>query len=299
MTRSKRNRDSVQVQIAAKLASVNGPLEYCVHSSHSASAEVSLQLVKLVSVLLCLFWCPIYLLFARGSLHQGHEQFSDESRGRKCTFMSLSALLCEQRQNIIRPFRQMVRLSLKRVIRLLSQGKNKRVAHGGVHLVKILFACWGRIHSSVELERSSKQSMESTWASKKNTLLAHISFLAISALHVLCQLYCARLSGPRVNQSVSRRRLLLDAVFLHKAKTATLTLTSRLIFTHKSFVPYGENIGPPGHGSRAEGFLAHRSIIVKLFNTTSASLTQKIIIFCLSIIPLNSRVSEHLRNSYF
>ena len=35
-------------------------------------------------------------LFARGSLHQGHEQFSDEPQGRQCAFMSLSALLCEQ-----------------------------------------------------------------------------------------------------------------------------------------------------------------------------------------------------------
>ena len=35
-------------------------------------------------------------LFARGSIHQGHEQFSDESRGRQSAFMSLSAQLCQQ-----------------------------------------------------------------------------------------------------------------------------------------------------------------------------------------------------------
>ena len=32
--------------------------------------------------------------FARGSIHQGSNRFSDISRGRQCAFMSLSALLC-------------------------------------------------------------------------------------------------------------------------------------------------------------------------------------------------------------
>ena len=30
-----------------------------------------------------------------GSIHQGHEWFSDDSRGRQAIFMSLAALLCE------------------------------------------------------------------------------------------------------------------------------------------------------------------------------------------------------------
>ena len=29
----------------------------------------------------------------RGSIHQGHEAFSEHSRGRQCSFMSLAALL--------------------------------------------------------------------------------------------------------------------------------------------------------------------------------------------------------------
>ena len=29
----------------------------------------------------------------RGSIHQGHEAFSEHSRGRQCAFMSLAALL--------------------------------------------------------------------------------------------------------------------------------------------------------------------------------------------------------------
>ena len=33
-------------------------------------------------------------LFARGSIHQGDNRFSDISRGRQCAFMSFSALLC-------------------------------------------------------------------------------------------------------------------------------------------------------------------------------------------------------------
>ena len=32
-------------------------------------------------------------LFACGSIHQGHERFSGQSRGKQCAFMSLSALL--------------------------------------------------------------------------------------------------------------------------------------------------------------------------------------------------------------
>jgi len=35
-------------------------------------------------------------LFVAGSIHQGHERFSDISRGRQCSFMSFSALLCAQ-----------------------------------------------------------------------------------------------------------------------------------------------------------------------------------------------------------
>ena len=35
-------------------------------------------------------------LFVTGSIHQGHELFSDISRGRQCSFMSFSALLCAQ-----------------------------------------------------------------------------------------------------------------------------------------------------------------------------------------------------------
>ena len=33
------------------------------------------------------------ITFIRGSIHQGHEAFSEHSRGRQCVFISLSALL--------------------------------------------------------------------------------------------------------------------------------------------------------------------------------------------------------------
>ena len=39
--------------------------------------------------------------FARGSIHQGNNRFSDISRGRQCAFMSLSALLCANSSDII------------------------------------------------------------------------------------------------------------------------------------------------------------------------------------------------------
>ena len=35
-------------------------------------------------------------LIACGSIHQGHERFSDDSRGRQDIFLCLAALLCEQ-----------------------------------------------------------------------------------------------------------------------------------------------------------------------------------------------------------
>ena len=35
-------------------------------------------------------------LIACGSIHEGHEWFSDDSRGRQEIFMCLAALLCEQ-----------------------------------------------------------------------------------------------------------------------------------------------------------------------------------------------------------
>ena len=35
-------------------------------------------------------------LIACGSIHEGHEWFSDDSRGRQGIFMGLAALLCEQ-----------------------------------------------------------------------------------------------------------------------------------------------------------------------------------------------------------
>ena len=39
--------------------------------------------------------------FARGSIHQGNNRFSDICRGRQCAFMSLSALLCANSSDII------------------------------------------------------------------------------------------------------------------------------------------------------------------------------------------------------
>ena len=39
--------------------------------------------------------------FARGSIHQGNNRFSDVSRGGRCAFMSLSALLCANSSDIL------------------------------------------------------------------------------------------------------------------------------------------------------------------------------------------------------
>ena len=40
-------------------------------------------------------------LFARGSIHQSDNRFSDISRGRQCAFMSFSALLCANSCDIL------------------------------------------------------------------------------------------------------------------------------------------------------------------------------------------------------
>ena len=40
-------------------------------------------------------------LLSRESIHQGHEGFSGQSRGKQCTFMSLSALLTAQTISVI------------------------------------------------------------------------------------------------------------------------------------------------------------------------------------------------------
>ena len=36
----------------------------------------------------------------RGSIHQGHEAFSEHSRGRQCSFMSLAALLFNRSNSV-------------------------------------------------------------------------------------------------------------------------------------------------------------------------------------------------------
>ena len=36
----------------------------------------------------------------RGSIHQGHEAFSEHSRGRQCAFMSLAALLFNRSNSV-------------------------------------------------------------------------------------------------------------------------------------------------------------------------------------------------------
>ena len=50
---------------------------------------------KSVSFLILVIMSNAILSIA-GSIHQGHERFSDISRGRQCSFMIFSALLCAQ-----------------------------------------------------------------------------------------------------------------------------------------------------------------------------------------------------------
>ena len=50
--------------------------------------------------------CIIFIMsnttiFARGSIHQGNNRFSNASRGRQCAFISLSAILCANSCDIL------------------------------------------------------------------------------------------------------------------------------------------------------------------------------------------------------
>ena len=52
------------------------------------------------------------LLYVSGSIHQGHELFSDISRGRQCSFMSFSALLYAQ----VNPIEQWRRFTVDQIL---------------------------------------------------------------------------------------------------------------------------------------------------------------------------------------
>ena len=46
-------------------------------------------------------FCRSFMITSiRGSIHQGHEAFSEHSRGRQCAFMSLSALLFNRSDSV-------------------------------------------------------------------------------------------------------------------------------------------------------------------------------------------------------
>ena len=69
-----------------------------------ACARSKLQLIR-VNVLLFTgeFWhfCwSIMITSIRGSIHQGHEAFSEHSRGRQCAFMSLATLLFNRSNSV-------------------------------------------------------------------------------------------------------------------------------------------------------------------------------------------------------
>ena len=48
------------------------------------------------TALLSRFTTEIMPVFVSGNIHQGHEMFGNESRGRQCAFMALNSILYEQ-----------------------------------------------------------------------------------------------------------------------------------------------------------------------------------------------------------
>ena len=65
-------------------------------SSFALACFTSLLRFQGKCVPICKCIMPNSNLFVAGSIHQGHERFSDISRGRQCSFMSFSALLLAQ-----------------------------------------------------------------------------------------------------------------------------------------------------------------------------------------------------------
>ena len=61
---------------------------YLFHLSPGCEFESSALLSRVASEIL-----PV---FVSGNIHQGHEMFGNESRGRQCAFMSLNSILYEQ-----------------------------------------------------------------------------------------------------------------------------------------------------------------------------------------------------------
>ena len=69
--------------------------EFCVLSPHDC-----LLIYRRSGEFIIVFFNSVVMLNVilsiAGSSHQGHERFSEISRGRQCSFMSFSALLCAQ-----------------------------------------------------------------------------------------------------------------------------------------------------------------------------------------------------------
>jgi len=109
-------------------------------------------------------------LFACGSIHQGHERFSDESRGRQEVFMCLAALLCEQ----FLPIREWRRQDIDQVLLhgdhfFLSAFSSSEVPGKHASMSKLpTAACWSR-------EKREEGVKPTCFVSKLNTYKEHSS----------------------------------------------------------------------------------------------------------------------------
>ena len=98
----------------------HGKYAFAIHDQQSRSTSLRLRIVPKLAkhAVACLFQCVYKAVFPKykavfwgkfekiimfkpvpyvaGSIHQGDEMFSDISRGRQCSLMSFSALLCAQ-----------------------------------------------------------------------------------------------------------------------------------------------------------------------------------------------------------
>ena len=87
-----RNRGNVARSSTYPLDCVRWPLNV---GSSFTSSTLRLAVIGMYCSVSSLFYWIMHL-FVSASIHQGHEMFGNESRGRQCAFMALNSILYEQ-----------------------------------------------------------------------------------------------------------------------------------------------------------------------------------------------------------
>ena len=82
---------------SGKSCSLNGKSHLLAASYKYSLSESRFRCLQVSFGIFC--W-SVMITSIRGSIHQGHEAFSEHSRGRQCAFMSLAALLFNRSNSV-------------------------------------------------------------------------------------------------------------------------------------------------------------------------------------------------------